>query len=62
MSPGNPFISWSVGYKAQKRCQHGFLHSCECWFLLVYLLSHAVHVDAVIMTVYNLHAVYLLFV
>ena len=39
MSPGNPFI---LGQKvndecheAQKECQHGFLHSCECWLLLV---------------------------
>ena len=23
------------GHEAQKQCQPGFLHSCECWLLLV---------------------------
>jgi len=44
MSPGNPFIFGSNGQRSRSRgakrtVPAGFLHSCECWLLLVLLLA-----------------------
>jgi len=35
MNPGKPSILGSKGHESQKYCRRGFLHSCECWLLLV---------------------------
>ena len=43
-SSGNSLIFWIERSKVKatrhkKQCRHGFLHSCECWPLLVYKCS-----------------------
>jgi len=39
MIHGSPLIleSQVMVTRHEKQCWHGFLHSCECWFLLVQL-------------------------